>query len=532
VAILDQNGDVMQPQAQASTLGAAFAYPGRAHEGASLSGDLSAWLPALGSSDADLIPDLPMLVSRQRDLIRNHGLASGAMQTFVDNVLGVDLRLQAQPDWRLLGRDEAWASEWATVSESLWQSWTQDPDFGSDVRGLTNFAGLSHQVFRGVMGNGAGLAVVNWLPEVGRVFATALQVVEADRLINPLGRIDDATFRSGVEIDSQGRPVAYHIANRHPGDMMALYGGMPEITRIESRMPWGRRRVIHVFDPTERAESHHGKPSFSAILGEFRTLGEYQKAELQAALTNAMVAAILEAPMDGATLQELFGSGQNYIDQRNSAAPVKMKRGAVLRTFPGEHLNPFTPGRPNDAFAPFMDSLLHIMAAGLNLPYELLAKDFSKVNYSSARAALLEAWRHFRGRRAFMATYWHQQVYLLLLEEWVNRGLLDAPDFYQKRYAYARARWNGPGRGWVDPQKEAAAAETRMALGISTFEDECAEQGVDWEGQLAQLKREVDRFASMGLQHPYMRPRAGQPGQSLAVVGQSDSTEPPPEEPQ
>ncbi|MFT5133848.1 MAG: capsid protein [Gammaproteobacteria bacterium] len=58
-----------------------------AHRGASLtSKELSSWRPMQGSPDSDLLDELPTLVSRSRDLVRNHGVASGAIQTIVDNV--------------------------------------------------------------------------------------------------------------------------------------------------------------------------------------------------------------------------------------------------------------------------------------------------------------------------------------------------------------------------------------------------------------------------------------------------------------
>jgi capsid protein len=111
-------------------------------------------------------------------------------------------------------------------------------------------------------------------------------------------------------------------------------------------------------------------------------------------------------------------------------------------------------------------------------------KDFSRTNYSSARAALIEAWRFFRGRRAWISTYWARPVFELWLEEAVNLGMVDAPDFYQNKAAYCRCRWIGPGRGWIDPVKEATAAQIRMDNNLSTLEAECAEQGLDWEESL------------------------------------------------
>jgi hypothetical protein len=81
-----------------------------------------------------------------------------------------------------------------------------------------------------------------------------------------------------------------------------------------------------------------------------------------------------------------------------------------------------------------------MIAAGLNIPYELLLKDFSKTNYSSARAALLEAWRFFRGRRKWLISYWCQPFFELWLEEEVMQGRIEAPDFYEKRALYCRTK--------------------------------------------------------------------------------------------
>jgi len=55
------------------------------------------------------------------------------------------------------------------------------------------------------------------------------------------------------------------------------------------------------------------------------------------------------------------------------------------------------------------------------------------------------------------------------------------------------------GRGWIDPVKEAQAAQLRMEIGISTLEDECAEQGKDWEEVLEQRAREKGKLEELGL---------------------------------
>jgi lambda family phage portal protein len=146
------------------------------------------------------------------------------------------------------------------------------------------------------------------------------------------------------------------------------------------------------------------------------------------------------------------------------------------------------------------------ISAGLNMPYELLMKDFSKTNYSSARAALLEAWRYFQGRRRWLQDTWLNDIYNIWFEEAVNREFIEATDFYTNNnsYSYTRARWVFAGRGWVDQVKEAQAAKLRMEIGVSTLESECADQGLDWEDVLEQRKRERDRMEELGLLQDYI----------------------------
>jgi capsid protein len=47
------------------------------------------------------------------------------------------------------------------------------------------------------------------------------------------------------------------------------------------------------------------------------------------------------------------------------------------------------------------------------------------------------------------------------------------------------------GRGWVDPVKEAKGAQMRMELSLSTQQDECAEQGKDYQEIQDQRIREL-----------------------------------------
>ena len=484
VQILGPNG---QPVAQDT-----------AHRGASLSArELSSWLPKAGSPDADLLGELPTLVSRSRDLVRNHGVAAGAIQTLVDNVVGTGLRLSALPDYKALGRDKDWADDWSRKIEALWRSWADTTECDA-ARSLT-FNGLTMQVFRSGLVNGEALALPLWLPNRGQAFATTIQLIEPDRLGNPADRVNDTKIRGGIEVDTYGAPLAYWIAKHHPGDQfLGLNHSSEQYQRVQARTRFGRRRVIHVHDK-ERTGQNRGKPILTSIMPLFKMLDHYERSELQAAVVNAMIAAFIETPLDGESISEMFGgSAEDYIAARNEWQ-VKLQGGAVIPVFPGDKVAPFTPSRPNSGYSSFVENVLRHIGTGLNLPFELLMKDFSKTNYSSARAALMEAWRFFMGRRSWLATYWAKPFYELWLEETVNKGFIEAPGFYENKALWCRCKWIGPGRGWIDPVKEAKASKIRLEIGLSTLEDECATQGLDWEEVLEQRAREQAKMHELGL---------------------------------
>jgi len=494
-----------------------------AHFAASRSArELKSWNPITLSPDAELNTELSTLVERSRDISRNHGVASGAVQTLVDNVVGTGLRLRSMPDYQAIGRDRTWAAEWTREVESRFQHYAASVEF--DASRLMNFYAMTQVVFRYGVLSGEALAIPYWLPGGNARYATQFQLVEPDRLSNPFGQSDTEKLRGGVEINRYGAPVAYHIRKSHPGDLFHGTFDRGEWERIPARTRFGRRRVLHVFEP-ERAGQHRGKPKFASILAKFRMLDHYERTELQAAVVNAMVAAFVKTNMDGQTLAELFGDSRDYLRER-AEWEVKLQGASILPLFPGDEMQAFTPSRPAAGYSAFVENLLRHIATGTNMPYELLAKDFSKTNYSSARAALLEAWRFFMTRRQWLSHHWAQPVYELWLEEAVNKGEIEAPGFYEQKAAYCRCQWMGPGRGHVDPEKEGKAVKLKWENGTTTLAHENAEQGQDWETTMEQRAEEVKRAMEIaeqkGIPVEYLLPTAKDFGRASPETSENE----------
>lgn len=471
-----------------------------AHKAASwIDRDTAAWRPRRGSADADLLPELDTMRGRSRDLGRNNGVARGMVQTVVDNVVGVGLRLSAKPDYKALGKTKEWADAWrANVQSRFAAYWCTTAIHSGDT---LNGDQLVAQALRSQLENGDATGIFDWLPDRGDGYATKIKVFESDRLSNPMGETDSPILRGGVKLDpATGAPIGYFVRNAHPGDayLAGMAGAFPAWEFVPRRTNFGRLRVLHAFD-AERPDQHRGKPIMAPVMPLFKQLDRYIGAEVAAAVVNGMIAGIIETPMTMEDIVELFKNDADaYLKMRRDHA-VGLESGSLIPLAPGDKMNAFLPQRPATGFGVFVENVLRIVGTAADLPYELVLKDFSKTNYSSARAALLEAWRSFMRRRDNLGSQWCDPIYWNWLEEQVNAGTVDAPDFYENRAAYQRCKWIGPGRGWVDPVKEAMAAQIRIDSGVSTLEEECAEQGKDWEEVMEQRATELARAKELNI---------------------------------
>lgn len=508
-------GDASRPNARADATGGRFPLGlGRAYHGASLTDpDLSTWTAWNPAPQVAVTADRTILAARVHDLARNDGWASGGVSTIVDSVIGSGWRLSAKPNARAIGIDPEAAAALADEIEAHWKVWANDIDFSCDAGGRLNFGGLLALAFRHRCWDGEALAALDWIERPG-AYATAVQIIHPDRLSNPNNAPDTYYLRAGVELDERGAPVAYHFRGAHPGE--AYFANLKVWTwdRVERRTPWGRARIVHAFEP-QAAGQFRGVSPLAPILKKIRMLGRYDEAELQAAILNAVLAAFITSPNDPEQIAAAMGGDEsgdaisNYNQTRldwHRDAPISLPGVKVNFLASGEDVKLTNPNHPNSVFESFERTVLRNIATAIGVSYEQISKDWSQVNYSSARAGLLEIWRGFNARKDNFAAAFAQPIYAAVLEEMIDRGDVKlpkgAPSFYEARTAWCEAKWIGPGRGWVDPQKEALAALARIEGGLSTLEDELAEQGKDWVENLQQQARENAMRESLGIAQP------------------------------
>jgi lambda family phage portal protein len=450
---------------------------------------LSNWLTSLFSATPEKW-ELETLRARSQELNRNDSLASGITESLAVNVVGQGLRPQSRLRAEVLGIPEEEAKGLRRAAEQLFSSWSRQADAGNRL----DFEEMQFLALRKVVEDGEIIAVPTWVEEPGRTLARCLELVEAERLATPTGK--KGVFQ-GIELgEVRKEPVRYWIrkADRVIGDTEIPryeYVGLP------ARDGRGRPLVLHVF-PSNRPGQLRGVPWFAPLLTKFKHLADYLEAEVVAAKVAACIALVISQADPSMALQ-------NPTLETDSASGKKKEvwePGSVMRIGFGERAEMMDPKRPGETFPAFLEQILRLIGAALGLPYELLLKDFSKTNYSSARAALLEGRRHFMKWRGWLGRKFCQPVWELVLEEAYLRGLFPARNFYAFQEEYCRAQWIGGGWGWVDPVKEVQASKMAIDYGLSTLAEEVASQGRDWEETLEQRQREEEKIRELELTIP------------------------------
>jgi lambda family phage portal protein len=501
------------------------------------------WMPYLWSPDGEINMYRDRMVARGRDLIRNDGWATAAVMRTVDNVIGPDFRPIAKPDYRALQAitgntafDHVWADEWGQQVEANWRSWAHDPGFYCDAQRALTFPQMMQLAFRHQLADGDSLSMVHWKPErigYGRArYATAVQILDPDRLSNPQLRFDQQSMRGGVEVDEDGVAIAYWIRRAHQGDWFSAAKAQ-HWDRIPRETDWGRPIIVHCFDH-DRASQHRGIGFLTPVMQRFKMLIKYDGTELDAAIVNAFFAAYIQSPFDGELVEEALAGSNKVSAYQTERSNYHRERGTRLGSvgmthlYPGETLGFATANRPSSNFAPFESAMLRHFAAGTGLAAQQISQNWAEVNYSAYRSAMLEAWKTFHRRRTGFASGQAQPVYSAWLEESIEvddypmpRGVREMPDYVEARAAYSRAKWMGPGRGLVDVVKERQGAALGISEGLSSVEDEAAEtSGVDWREIAERNAIVVERYKRLGLPVP----------SALAGVGAKEASKAPEEQ--
>ncbi len=442
------------------------------------------WRPGGGSPEADLLPDLPDLVARSRDLERNSPLALGAIQTKVNGVIGTGLRLKSQIDFAKLGLTEEQAIAAQDDIEREFELWQQNADWS----GQQHWMDMQRLIYRSARVSGDIGIVRRYRKDAGDTYGLKLVLIEGDRICNPRQAADSVRIKGGVQQSASGVIEGWHFTDKHPG---SLLGGALSWTFVPRVGGDGQRLMLVPFQ-MQRPGQPRGVPLLAPIVELVKQLKDLTDAEINAAVNDAMLFAFEQLAADDDADHVITAPGSDG-ETQSSDGELKIEDLAIITTANGSTVNIHSPKRPNTAFEPFMLAIIKQMGVVLEIPFELMIMHFS-ASFSASRGALEIAWKGFLAEKAWFEREVADHVFQWFFTEAVAIGRLKAPGYLTdpvKRVAWLGKQWIGPTRIQINPQLEARADEVDLGMGTKTRDQIITERtGGDFQRKHAQLAHE------------------------------------------
>lgn len=408
------------------------------------------------------------MVRRSRAIYENNVLGRSFVDRCTDNIIGEGMSVQASTE------DAAWNQQ----AESLWK------EYGATIDGAGRH--LSHGDWQR-----AAYTAYARDGDVGGILlrSGAVQLIESDYVRSPSGAGDMATRRSregepdivdGVELSGTGRPRSFHIASYSSASSY-------DTTSIRAR------DFVWAFD-NDRLDrtAVRGVPKLATIGPLLDQIDGTVEAVTLAYRMAAMFGLVIEkaAPASGFAGLPNTATG----DQGQAAKGFGLQPAMVEYTRSGDKIHQVKPEHPTSQFDGFMSFCIRLAGLEFGLPLELAMLDFSKTNYSSARASMEQAYRSFRVRRNRFATAILTPIYRWKVSRWMNEGSLSRRDD-----AWSH-RWLGQPWPYLDPQKEVVASMVAIDGGMSTLADELMKRGYDFDEFIQKRAEEIRRLGDAGLE--------------------------------
>ena len=459
-----------------------FFYGGSgAYEGAGSSRVTRNWSYSRGIADAEILGDLQILRERSRDLYRNNAVGRGAISTMTSNVIGSGLKFQSVIDRDYLGIKEELADLWETNTERKFENWAQSLD--CDASRNSDFYDLQNLCFNNYLQSGECFVLLPILQRNGR-FQLCVQLVEADLVQNAPGQYTNKNIRDGIEVDEYGAPVSYSVRlDAAEWKTVPAYG---EKT--------GRPNILHIFKQ-ERPGQSRGVPFLSSVLENIKELGRYNKSELAAAVISSMFTVFIKSNNEHA-LETPLNDELNLATNSTTEDDLDytLAPGAVYRLEEDESIDSANPTRPNTAYEQFITAQLREIGMALQIPFEVLAKQYIS-SFSASRASRLDARKFFILERNRFARRFCKALY----EEWLSEEILNmrvpAQAYFENddiKKAWSGSRWIGEAMGALNEVVSVKAAEQRVANLFSTRSQETIEMnGGDFMQNIRKQTREA-----------------------------------------
>lgn len=406
------------------------------------------------SADASMSAAVRQTIrNRARYETFNNSYARGICETLANDTIGTGPRLQ------LLGMDKTRAQE----IEHDFAEWCI----------AVNLAARLRTARKCRFHDGEAFFLLATNPAIDHEVKLDPRLVEADQIQTPYLNATDPNEVDGIVLDAAGNPVTYHMLKDHPG-ANTWNGRFGEFTPVPAQY------MVHCFRQ-DRPGQHRGLPEIMPALPLFAQKRRWTLAVLAAAETAADFAAVVytDAPPDGAA---------------RDATPfdlveLEKRMGTVLPA--GWKLGQLQAEQPTTTYGDFDKAILNEIARCVSMPLNVASCNSAGYNFASGRLDHMVYFKSLTVDRAFQAV----TILRPILRAWLWEYGLRRGFMFGGPYSMPRHTWFWDGFEHADPTKEASARKTRLESGQTTYANELAKDGLDWEEVFAQQDIEAERLA-------------------------------------
>ncbi len=369
------------------------------------------------------ITDRDTMRARARWLSANNPIMSNIDATITANVIGSGIKLQAD------GKIEDAFNTWAKTC---------------DLTGRMSFYDMQRILLKTRMVDGEAF-IYKKITKDG----LKLQLIEADQL-------DTYKGESGITLDDDGKPKMYHFKSGSESVDIAA------------------EHIINYYKPI-RISQYRGVSEYSQSIIDIKNFSAFVSANIESLRARANVAYAVYGEEDpglyGGTTED-----DEKIQTVNSAMVYYLSGASKIEAL-DSHTTPVN-------FKEFVDSTVRMLATARNISYELAYRDFSQVNFSSARASIIQDNKRFDAEQQHMI----EKVLDDIFKTWYETEILSG----RIAESVPVHQWITPAREWVQPDKDLKVALDKVANNLAAPEDIARALGQDYEETLRRKRANLD----------------------------------------
>ncbi len=421
----------------------------RRFEAASKGRRTDGWVTHSGTVNELMQSGLKTLIDRSRYLTVNNSYAKRGVKAIASHTVGAGILPQV--------------IQGPKKFETLLRDWADSLEVDAD--GRHDLYGIEYLVMKTVVESGSCLIRKRFRPaSFGLAVPLQIQILESDYL-------DTSKGIMGIEFDRYGRRKSYWLYEQNPSDPSNRLRMLKSIEVPASD-------IIHVFE-THRPGQVTGFPWLSPSILRINDLDDYESAQLVRQKIAACLVGVL-TDKDGAAEED-----DDRFDDFEMLEPGEWKIAPPGTTV--EFSNPPIV----QGYGEYVAHQLHSISAGLEVPYIILANDYSRVNYSSARMAFMEFYRSIEHWR------WHMLVPQFCGP--VFKWFVDAAVLSGKARGNPRATWVPPKREFIDPKTEIEAHVMETRAAFSSISEQVRSRGYDPNQVFNEIAEDNKKLDELGI---------------------------------